>query len=79
VENKEQAFKLINKLELARNLSNLGDLRTLVVHPESTIYHSLSKDEQQQLGVNPALIRVSVGIENPDDIILDFKEALAAL
>jgi len=79
VENKKQAFKLINRLELARNLSNLGDLRTLVVHPESTIYHSLSQAEQQQLGVNPALIRVSVGIENPDDIILDFKEALAAL
>jgi len=68
-----------NALELARNLSNLGDLRTLVVHPESTIYHSLSQAEQQQLGVNPALIRVSVGIESPDDIIRDFKEALTAL
>lgn len=79
VENKSEAFKLINKLELARNLSNLGDLRTLVVHPQSTIYHSLTQAEQEQLGVNPALIRVSVGIESPADIILDFKEALAEL
>lgn len=79
VENKREAFKLINELKLARNLSNLGDLRTLVVHPQSTIYHSLTKEEQQQLGVRSGMIRVSVGIENPDDIVLDFKEALAEL
>jgi len=79
VGDKKEAFKFINELKLAKNLSNLGGLRTLVIHPASTIYHKLPESEKRALGVTPALIRVSVGIEAVEDIIKDFSEALKKL
>ncbi|PTW00114.1 O-acetylhomoserine (thiol)-lyase [Halanaerobium saccharolyticum] len=79
VGSKKEAFKVINELKIAKNLSNLGGLRTLVIHPASTIYHKLSESEKRVLGVTPALIRVSVGIESARDIIEDFSQALEKL
>lgn len=73
---KEAAFRFINGLRLARNLANIGDAKTLVIHPASTICCDYSPEEKALMGVSEELIRVSVGIEAIDDIIEDFKEAL---
>ena len=61
----------------ASNLANLGDTKTLVIHPASTIYRDLTPDEQHEAGVYDDLIRISVGIESIDDIIADFRVALS--
>jgi len=79
VGSKEKAFKVINNLDYFYNLANLGDVKSLVIHPASTIYASNSKQEQQELGVDDDLIRVSVGIEDSTDLKEDFKQALAKI
>jgi O-acetylhomoserine (thiol)-lyase len=71
-----QAF--IESVELASHLANVGDTRTLVIHPATTTHQRLSDDDLQAAGVRPDLVRVSVGIEDLDDIVRDFDEALAA-
>lgn len=76
---KEDASQLINRLKLASHLANVGDAKTLVIHPASTTHEQLSDQEQISAGVLPNLIRVSVGIEHIDDIIADFEQALAQL
>jgi O-acetylhomoserine/O-acetylserine sulfhydrylase len=68
--------KVVDSLKLASNLANVGDAKTLVIHPASTTHQQLSEEEQLASGVSPDLIRVSVGIENIKDIIADFDEAL---
>lgn len=71
----EAAKKLINSFKLASHVANVGDAKTLVIHPASTTHEQLSEAEQRSGGVFPELIRVSVGIEHIDDIIGDFKQA----
>lgn len=73
---KEKAFKLINNLKYATNLANIGDTRTLVIHPMSTIYAFNNEKEIESAGVFDDLIRVSVGIEDIEDLIVDFQQAL---
>ncbi|HNE84398.1 MAG TPA: O-acetylhomoserine aminocarboxypropyltransferase/cysteine synthase, partial [bacterium] len=73
---KEAGKKFINSLSLASLLANVGDAKTLVIHPNSTTHQQLSDAEQHTSGVTPDLIRVSVGIEHIDDIIADFEQAL---
>ncbi len=73
---KESAVKFINNVELASHLANIGDAKTLVIHPASTTHSQLSESEQLSAGVNPEYIRVSVGIEDAEDIINDFEKAL---
>ncbi len=75
----EAGKKLISKLKLASLLANVGDAKTLVIHPASTTHSQLSESEQKTAGVLPELIRVSVGIEHIDDIIADFEQAFQAL
>lgn len=75
---KASAFKVINRLKLARNLANIGDAKTLVIHPASTICADYNAEEKALMGVTEDLIRVSVGIEDCRDIIEDFKQALDA-
>ncbi|GIV40466.1 MAG: O-acetylhomoserine (thiol)-lyase [Thermonema sp.] len=72
---KEKAAAFINHLKLASHLANVGDAKTLVIHPASTTHQQLSEAEQRSAGVEPNLIRVSVGIEHIDDIIADFEQA----
>lgn len=72
----EKAYKLIDSLKLARNSANLGDSKTLVIHPASTIFNEFSDDEREKMGVTPDMIRVSVGIEDFEDIKVDFEQAL---
>lgn len=65
----------IKNVKLASHLANVGDVRTLVIHPSSTTHQQLSSEEQKTTGVTEDLIRVSVGIEHIDDIIADFAAA----
>lgn len=74
---KDAALKVIDNLKLASLLANVGDAKTLVIHPASTTHEQLSEAEQAAAGVLPNQIRVSVGIENIDDIKEDFEQALA--
>lgn len=73
---KSSAFKVINRLRLAKNLANIGDAKTLVIHPASTICADYNLEEKGLMGVTEDLVRVSVGIEDSRDIIEDFKQAL---
>jgi O-acetylhomoserine (thiol)-lyase len=67
--------KFINNLKLTSLLANVGDAKTLVIHPASTTHQQLSESDQKSAGVTPDMIRVSVGIEHIDDIIADFEQA----
>ena len=72
----DDAVKFINSLKLSSHLANVGDAKTLVIHPASTTHQQLSPDEQLSAGVTPTMVRVSVGIEHIDDILDDFEQAL---
>ena len=73
---KQKAFDVMNHLRYAARASNIGDLRTLVIHPASTLYIHSSEEERRRAGVFDDTVRVSVGIEDPDDLIPDFTEAI---
>lgn len=73
----EAAKTFINGLELASHLANVGDTRTLVIHPASTTHSQLSTDQQRAAGVKPEMVRVSVGLEHLSDIQADFTQAFA--
>jgi O-acetylhomoserine/O-acetylserine sulfhydrylase len=75
----EAGKTLIDNLELTSLLANVGDAKTLVIHPASTTHQQLSDKEQQDSGVTPDMVRVSVGLEHIDDIIEDFDRALSAV
>lgn len=74
--NRQKAFKFIDSLKLARNAANLGDAKTLVIHPASTIFHEFSAEQRQMMGISEDMIRVSVGIEDFEDIKADFEQAI---
>jgi len=76
---RDQAFQFINGLKLAQTLANLGDARTLVIHPASTFCRDLSDADRQAVGVNDALVRLAVGLEHPDDLIADVDQSLTRL
>ena len=75
----EAGKTFINNVKLSSLLANVGDAKTLVIHPASTTHQQLSEKEQEDAGVTPELIRISVGIEHIDDILEDFDEALRAV
>ncbi|MDT3700034.1 MAG: homocysteine synthase [Thermincola sp.] len=75
----EAGKKFINDLELLSHLANVGDAKSLVIHPASTTHQQLTPEEQVATGVTPDFIRVSVGIENVNDIIADIEKGLAAV
>ncbi len=75
----ENAVKFIDSLKLASHLANVGDSKTLVIHPASTTHQQLSEEEQLSAGVTPTMVRVSVGIEHIDDIKADFEQALSQI
>jgi O-acetylhomoserine (thiol)-lyase len=76
---KEAADQLVNNLELISHLANVGDSKTLIIQPSSTTHEQLPADEQLKAGVEPGLLRLSVGIEHIDDIKTDLKKAFAAI
>ncbi len=73
---KDAGVKFVNNVKLASHLANIGDSKTLVIHPSSTTHQQLTDEEQMAAGVTPDYIRVSVGTEHIDDIISDFEQAL---
>ena len=75
----DAAEKFINNLELISHLANVGDAKSLALHPASTSHSQLSEEQQAASGLTPELIRLSIGIENVDDIINDIDQALAKL
>lgn len=78
VGSKEKAFSIINNLKYALRVSNIGDTKTLVIHPHSTIYSHSDEEEKERAGVYDDLIRISVGIEDIEDLIEDFNQAINA-
>lgn len=76
---KDDAVDFIDNVQLASHLANVGDAKTLVIHPASTTHQQLTDEEQRAAGVLPSLVRVSVGIEHIDDIKADFEQAFAKL
>ena len=72
----EAGQKFVSNVELASHLANVGDAKTLVIHPASTTHQQLTREEQESAGVTEDLVRVSVGIEHIDDLKADFAQAL---
>ncbi len=75
----EAGKKFISSVNLLNHLANIGDARSLVIHPASTTHQQLSREERLKAGVTDGFIRLSVGIEDVDDIINDIKQALEAI
>lgn len=76
---KENAFKLMNNLKIPLVATNIGDVRTLVIHPASTIYVHSNEEQKIKAGVYEDTIRISVGIEDIEDLKEDFKQAIEKL
>jgi len=70
--------RFIENVNLASHLANIGDAKTLVIHPASTTHAQLSESQLLEAGVLPGLVRISVGIEDPEDIVYDLEQALDA-
>jgi O-acetylhomoserine (thiol)-lyase len=70
--------RLIERLQLFSHLANVGDAKSLVIHPASTTHQQLSADEQLAAGVRPEMVRLSVGLEDADDLLWDLDQALAS-
>jgi O-acetylhomoserine (thiol)-lyase len=73
---RQAAVKFIESLKLFSHLANIGDAKSLVIHPASTTHEQLTEDEQRAAGVTPDFIRLSIGIEDVEDIIADLDQAL---
>ena len=76
---KAGAFKLANALEVILISNNLGDAKSLITHPSTTTHQRLSEEARLELGITPGLLRLSVGLEDPDDLAADLERGLAAL
>jgi O-acetylhomoserine (thiol)-lyase len=70
--------RFIDALKLIYHVANIGDARTLAIHPATTTHSQLSEADQLSTGVTPGYVRLSVGIEHPDDIVADLAQALAS-
>lgn len=79
LESREACFKLMDSLKMIRRATNLFDNRTLIIHPESTIYGSFTEELKAVMGIESTLIRLSVGLEEFEDLKADFVQALAAI
>jgi O-acetylhomoserine (thiol)-lyase len=72
----EAGKKFINAAQLMSHLANIGDAKTLCIHPASTTHQQLTADEQEEAGVTPEYVRLSIGIEDIKDIVADIDQAL---
>jgi len=76
---KEAAFRFMNALEIISISNNLGDARTIATHPATTTHQRLSEDQKAKLGITPGLIRLSVGLEDSDDLLADLNRAFGMI
>ena len=74
----EAGRNFINKLQLCSRSANLGDTRTIVTHPASTTHSKLEEEDRLKVGITDGLVRVSIGLEHPDDVLKDLKQAIHA-
>ena len=74
----EAGVRFVEALELHSHVANIGDVRSLVIHPASTTHSQLSAEEQVATGVTPGLVRLSVGLENINDILADLEAGFRA-
>jgi len=75
---KDKAFQFLNALQIADNSNNLGDAKNLVTHPATTTHQRLDEEERARLGISGGVVRLSVGLEDPSDLISDIEQALDA-
>jgi O-succinylhomoserine sulfhydrylase len=73
----EAAFRFLNALEIITISNNLGDAKSIITHPATTTHQRLTEEQRQALGITRGLVRLSVGLEDPDDLIVDLTAALA--
>ena len=76
---KEAAFRFMNALEIIKISNNLGDAKTIATHPATTTHQRLPEDQKAKLGITPGLIRLSVGLEDSDDLIADLNRAFGMI
>ena len=74
----DAAVKIIDSIELFSHLANVGDAKSLILHPASTSHSQLTEAQQREGGLTPDLIRLSIGLEHPDDLIEALDQALAS-
>jgi O-succinylhomoserine sulfhydrylase len=74
---KKAAFAFMNKLKIVDISNNLGDAKTLITHPASTTHSNIDPDEQQKLDITQGMLRISVGLEDADDLVQDIRQALS--
>lgn len=74
---KENAFKLLNELDVISISNNLGDAKSLITHPSTTTHRNLSKEDQAEVGITDGMLRLSVGLEHIDDLLEDIEKALS--
>jgi O-acetylhomoserine (thiol)-lyase len=75
----QAAVKLIDNIKLFSHLANVGDAKSLILHPASTSHSQLSEQQQREGGLTPDLVRLSIGLEHPDDLLEALDEALALI
>ncbi|MDB5523114.1 MAG: O-acetylhomoserine aminocarboxypropyltransferase/cysteine synthase family protein [Rhizobium sp.] len=75
---REAGRRFIDALQLFYHVANIGDARSLAIHPSTTTHSQLSPEDQLSTGVTPGYVRLSIGLEHPDDIIADLEQAIAA-
>ena len=75
----DACLELINNVELFSHVANLGDTRSLIIHPASTVHRQLTKEQQIKADLAPNIVRLSIGIEDPSDLIKDLKQALSKI
>jgi O-acetylhomoserine (thiol)-lyase len=75
---REAGRRFIDSLELFYHVANIGDARSLAIHPSTTTHSQLSADDQLATGVTPGYVRLSIGLEHPEDILADLEQAIAA-
>ena len=76
---KKEVFKMLNNLEIIDISNNLGDTKSLITHPATTTHYSLGEEGRKEAGIPDGMIRLSVGLENPDDLIDDLDTALGKI
>jgi O-succinylhomoserine sulfhydrylase len=76
---KEGAFKFLNAMQIGLISNNLGDAKTILTHPATTTHQRLPDAQKASLGIMPGLVRVSIGLEDADDLIADVLQALDAV